>query len=64
MQIGDNYNVLVVVAELNYVFHITTVEQYYTGELILSVGNFVSDGVFPLCALYIWLGYKGNDFWI
>lgn len=46
------------------VFHQTTVEQYYTGELILSVGNFVSDGI-PIIMFAVGTTiYFGNGWWI
>jgi hypothetical protein len=64
LQIGDNFHSLLVMNLVNFIFHVTTVEQYMTGELILSLGNFVSDGVFPICMLFVFTGYKGNSWWL
>jgi ethanolaminephosphotransferase len=64
LQVGDNIHSLLVMNIVNFVFHVTTVEQYMTGELILSLGNFVSDGVFPFCFLFALTGYVGNSWWV
>jgi ethanolaminephosphotransferase len=64
IQLGDNYQPILIQALINLVFHITTIEQYYTGELILSLGNFVSDGCVPFCIMFILMGYYGNSWWV
>jgi len=63
LQLGDGVHPLLIQQLINFVFHVTTVEQYYTGELILSIGNFVSDGCFPLAFLYCYIGHYGNSWW-
>lgn len=41
-------------------FHVTTIEQYYTGEIILGPGNLVSDGVHLIVGLSLFAAIKGT----
>jgi ethanolaminephosphotransferase len=63
IQLGDSYKCMLITAGINFVFHVTTIEQYYTGELILSAGNFVSDGAIPVSLGFFAIGYYGNSWW-
>ena len=41
----------------------TTLEEYYVGELYLPVGNAVSDGMPVTFLFYLISGIMGNSFW-
>ena len=63
MQMGDNIWALIFVNLSTLVFHLSTLEEYYSGGLFLGKFNAITDGSVPLIALYISLGYFGND-WV
>jgi len=44
-------------------FHFSTLEEYYTGSLMLGPGNGVSDGSFGVISMMIVMSVIGNDFW-
>lgn len=48
---------------INMVFFITSVEQYYTGEIILEIGNFISDGLLIAWTKEILSIVYGNSIW-
>ena len=43
------------------VFHITTLEEYYLGELFLQTGNGVTDGSISIIALMLYLAFYGTS---
>ena len=42
-------------------FYFEIIHQYYTGKLVLGVGNGVTDGSVLMYGLYIFSGIKGNE---
>ena len=42
-------------------FHFSTLEEYYTGGLFLGIGNGVTDGSAGILALFVGMGFYGND---
>lgn len=44
-------------------FYQTTLEEQYTGEIFLSVGNFISDGIWLIWIFNGLTWYKGNSWW-
>jgi len=45
-------------------FHFATLNEYYTGSLILPPLNGVSDGSIVLIFCCIFTGIVGNNFWV
>jgi hypothetical protein len=58
---GNNIWTLIFVNLSALNFHVSTLEEYYTGGLFLGKFNAISDGSVPLIALYIYLGIAGNE---
>jgi ethanolaminephosphotransferase len=63
-QIGETPQAVLVPILGNFVFHLTTLEQYYTGEIVLGSGNFITDGTFVVCPSFFLMAYYGNNFWL
>ena len=61
MQMGDNVWTLIFVNLTTLSFHMSTLEEYYTGGLFLGKLNAVTDGSLPLILLFIFLGCFGNE---
>lgn len=45
-------------------FHLSTLEEYYTGGLFLGPGNGISDGSVIVYIVFIVMGALGNEFWL
>ena len=56
---GCNIWTLLIIQGVNFVFHVTTIEQYYTGEIILAPGNMVSDGVLLIIGVNVAAAING-----
>ena len=63
MQMGDNIYAMMFVGFSSLAFHLSTLEEYYTGGLYLGKFNAISDGSVPLILLYVGLGFFGNE-WV
>jgi len=61
---GDNLKSVGILIFMNFIFHLTTIEEYYTGKLVLGVGNLVTDGSVAVVLIYIVMGIFGNSFWV
>jgi hypothetical protein len=60
---GDNIHAMMFVGFSCLDFHLSTLEEYYTGGLFLGKFNAITDGSFPIIFLYFGLGYFGNE-WV
>ncbi|CDW86468.1 cdp-alcohol phosphatidyltransferase family protein [Stylonychia lemnae] len=56
VQVGNNYSAIISLTASTLPFYFATIEQYYTGELILQVVNGIDDGSF----LYIFICFAGG----
>lgn len=54
--VGNTLSTLIWISAAITIFHFCTLEEYYTGTLILGPGNCVSDFCFPIVAVYIACG--------
>ena len=64
MQTGDTTNALFMVVLTGFVFHFMTLEEYYTGSLIMPPCNIVSDGSVFFISGFVFMGIYGNSFWL
>jgi hypothetical protein len=47
--------------EITCLFYFGTLEEYYVGGLHLGPGNGITDGCFPVIAMFIILSFTGTD---
>lgn len=62
MLLGDSIYSVLFVGLSCLIFHVSTLEEYYTGGLFLQVGNAISDGCLPLILTKIYFALYGNLF--
>ena len=62
MLLGDSMYSVLFVGLSCLIFHVSTLEEYYTGGLYLQVGNFISDGCLPVILVKIYFALYGNLF--
>lgn len=63
MQIDDNYTAITMIITTCSCFYFTMLEEYYSGSMVLPVGNGVTDGSLPIFIEFFVMGCVGNDFW-
>lgn len=63
VQIGDNNMAVFLNLMCGFTFYMATLEEYYTGEMIIGPGNTVTDGSVVLCVGFVLMGIYGNSFW-
>ena len=61
LQVGNNSYILLGLLAPLMGFYFEIIHQYYTGKLVLGVGNGVTDGSVLMYGLYIFSGIKGNE---
>jgi len=64
VQIGDSGFVALAMLIIIAPFFYATLEEYYTGELILPTVNGVSDGCIGLVMINFFTAFVGNDWWL
>ena len=63
-QLGNNFITVMMLVIGSLTFHMTTLEEYYVGELYLPVFNAVSDGSVWVVLFYLASAIWGNDIWV
>ena len=63
MYLGDNVFELISLTATTLPFYFATIEQYYTGELVLREIEGVDDGSLIYIGLALLTGYYGCDMW-
>ena len=63
LQIDDNWAAVLTTIGVCSSFYFTTLEEYYSGAMILPIGNGVTDGSLPIYIMFLAMGCFGNDVW-
>jgi len=63
IQAGTTWKALALWQIVTLPFFFTTLEELYTGELVLPVVNGPTEGILFLCLTKLWTAYVGADWW-
>jgi hypothetical protein len=63
IQVGNGYNILLVLVAVSQAFQFATLEEYYVGGLYLGIGNGVTDASVVIIALFTFCGFAGTEIW-
>ena len=64
IQIGNKDDFLITILPALMGFYFEIIHQYYTGKLVLGLGNGVTDGSVIMYALFVVSGIMGNDIFL
>ena len=64
VDMGDNLSTMGIVSGATALFHFSTIEEYYVGGLYLGFMNPVTDLSIIVYALFIYLGFAGNGWFV
>jgi len=64
LQLGNTFFLFPSLTAPQMIFFFTTLEEYYTGALYLSLGNGVTDGSVIMLAIFVFTAIVGNDWWL
>lgn len=62
LYLGDGIFSWLFIMLSSFTFHMAAIEEYYVGEMILGVGNGISDGAPGAIAIIITLGFCSREF--